>query len=208
MNKPARPASASSHPKSDIHEIRRPAHVIDLAVPAMPFTGFPSTCESLSQMALEHLRQDEPVLARRAAEDSLLMIEQLAEGRRESDRATAANAALATGDAFLQLHEAHRAKNCFEIAARHFDRTNDLAHAAEARVGLAKALLTLRDPSARQILEDAGELFEDLGNDARAREIDLQLRQAQAEFECESPRSFHASSVTQLRVAAAKIQAS
>ena len=202
MNKPAflgRPASA--HPTSDIHEIRRPGQVVDLAVPAMPFNGFPSTCESLARMAIDHLKQGEQVLARRAAEDSLLMIEQLAEGRRESDRATAAKAALLAGDAFLQLHEAHRAKNCFELAARHFDRTNDLAHAAEARVGLAKALLTLRDPSARAILEDAGELFEDLGEDTRAREIDLQLRQAQAELECESPRSFHASSVTQLRVA-------
>lgn len=172
----------------------------------MPFAGFPSSPavgEALSRMALEHLKQGEPVLARRAAEDSLLVIEQLAEGRRESDRATAASAALISGDAFLQLHEAHRAKSCFEFAARQFDRMNDVARAAEARVGLAKALLTLRDPSARAILEDAGELFEELGEDTRAREIDLQLRQAQAELECESPRSFHARGESQglLRVA-------
>jgi len=204
VNKPAslRPSSASpSALASDIREIRRPAEVHDLAVPSMPFPT--TTCESLSRMALDHAQAGEQSLARRAAEDSGLMIEALAEGRRESDRATAAKAALMTGEAFLLIHEAHRARDCFEIAANHFDRAEDSRrNAAEARVGLAKALMALRDPSARAILEDAGELFEELGDHRRAREIDVALRQAQAEYECESPRSFHASSF-QMKVAKA-----
>jgi hypothetical protein len=144
-------------------------------------------------MAHEHATAGEQHLARRACDDAMLMIEQLADSRRASDRALAASAAMSTGEALLLLHEAHRARDCFEIAMRFFDEAgNDLARAAKARVGLAKALLALHDPSARTVLEDAGELFEDLGDEKSVLAIDFALRQAEAEFE-ESPRSFHVS---------------
>lgn len=119
------------------------------------------------------------------------MIESLANGARHAEQATAARAALTTGEALLMLHEAHRAKGCFAIATRFFDTERDLPRAARARVGLAKALLALHDPSARPVLEDAGEIFEDIGDDQAVLAIDFALRQAQADFE-ESPRSFHA----------------
>lgn len=196
MNKPAH-LRDRSHPESDIFEIRRPAPVIEFP---MPYAAGASTCELLATMALDHAVAAERsmsgsvdhTLARRAAEDALLAIEALASSRRESDRRGAARAALTTGHAFLLLHEAHRAKAAFETAALVFDLASDRARAAEARVGLAKALLALHDPSARAVLEDAGELFEDLGDEAAVRAIDLALRQAEAEFQ-ESPRSFHAS---------------
>jgi hypothetical protein len=47
------------------------------------------------------------------------------------------------------------------------------------------------EPAARGILEDAGDLFEDLGDEPTVRAIDLTLREVQNDFE-ESPRSFHA----------------
>ena len=157
----------------------------------MPDSASPTTCELLATMALDHAIDGDQLLARRAAEDSMLMIESLASGARRADRVTAARAALTTGEALLLLHEAHRAKDCFEIARRFFDVERDLPRAAQARVGLAKALLALHDPSARAVLEDAGEIFEDIGNDEAVLAIDFALRQAQVDFE-ESPRSFHA----------------
>jgi len=39
--------------------------------------------------------------------------------------------------------------------------------------------------------DEAGELFEELGDDAAVKSIDLALREADADFE-ESPASFHA----------------
>ena len=162
------------------------AHVL-----AMPYAAAPATCELLATMALDHAMDGEQLLARRAAEDSMLMIESLAKSARSSDRATAARAALTTGEALLLLHEVHRAKDCFEIATRSFDVERDLPNAAQARVGLAKALLALHDPSARAVLEDAGEIFEDIGDAQAVLAIDFALRQAQVDFE-ESPRSFHA----------------
>jgi hypothetical protein len=180
--------------RSDVFEIRRPAAGVELPrepVLAMPYAASSVTCELLAAMALEHVMNDEPSLARRAAEDALLMIESLASSPRPSDRVTGAEAGLKAGEAFLLLHEAHRAKGCFDIAIRSFDAERDLPHAAQARVGLAKALLALRDPSARAVLEDAGEIFEDLGDEEAVFAIDFVLRQAQADFD-ESPRSFHA----------------
>jgi hypothetical protein len=195
VKKPAlRPATYQNPDQpieSDIREIRRPAALLELPTP-MPYAASSGTCELLAKMAHEHA-SGEQQLARRACEDAMLMIEQLADSRRQSDRALAANAAFSTGEVLLTLHEAHRAKSCFEIAAHYFDSANDIARAARARLGLANALLTLGDPSARAMLEDAGELFEDLGDEQAVIQIDLALRQAQADFD-ESPRSFHSSS--------------
>lgn len=178
--------------ESDIREIRHPA--ADVAMPApMPYAGWPATCDLLAKMAHTHATAGEQALARRACEDAMLMIEQLIASRSSRDHELAANAAEAVGEAFMLLHEAHRAKECFEITAHHFDDMGDVARAAKARVGLAKALLALHDPTGRAVLEDAGEMFEELGDERNAIAIDLALRQADADFEA-SPRSFHSSS--------------
>lgn len=177
----------SAHAESDIVEIRRPAEVV--AFPKSDVRPPPLGCDLLATIALDHARANEHVLARRAAEDALAKLESLASDR--ARRATAARAALLVGEAYLLVHDAHRAKSCFELAMRIADVEGDLAHAAQARVGLGKALLALHDPSARALLEDAGDIFEDIGDDKAALAIDVALRHAQAEFE-ESPRSFHA----------------
>ena len=73
-----------------------------------------------------------------------------------------------------------------------------LRSAAQARVGLARALFMLGDASSRAILEDAGTIFEEIGDDEAVHAIDRELREMQATLE-ESPRSFHSAS---MRVAA------
>jgi hypothetical protein len=181
--------------ESDIREIRQDADVIPLPLgerptaSLMPYAASAMTCRLLAKMALDHARAAEHALGRSAGEDALLLIETLAEGG-QGDRGAAAHASMATGEAFTLLHEIHRARDCFEIAVRLFDGARDIAHAARARVALADALLALHDASARAVLEDAGELYEDIGDESSARAIDMALRQAQAELE-ESPRSFH-----------------
>jgi len=88
------------------------------------------------------------------------------------------------------LHEAHRAKERLEIAVECFDGIGAQAESAKARFVLAKALLLLRDPSSRAVFEDAGTIFEELGDEDSVLAIDRCLREAEADFEDESPRSF------------------
>lgn len=204
MTKPAlhlRPVLATAPPVSDIFEIRRSGNGRDpiVSVPAMPTAAWPATCEALARLALEHATAGDHVLARRASGDAMLMLDSLLDEptmrqARSDDLYVAAGAALTTGEALLLLEEAQRAKACFTTAARIFDSLRDLRKAADARVALAKALLALHDPSARAVLEDAGELYEELDDEQAARAIDFALRQANAELE-ESPRSFHAAAV-------------
>jgi len=196
-----RPVPASATPVSDISEIRRSeedasAIVQRPSVPALPSVASSGTCEMLASLAFDYASAGDDALARRAAGDAMLVIDTLLGDPgtwRASidDQRVAAGAALTTGEAFLLVQEPHRAKACFTTAARVFDGLQDLRKAAEARVGLAKALLALHDPSARAVLEDAGELYEELGDEEAVRAIDFALRQANAEFG-ESPRSFHA----------------
>ena len=174
MNKPAK---APTRPPASGN--------IAMTPPSAPSAA---SARALARAALEHASAGAHVLARRAADNAMRAIEHVEQPELGQERA---HAALMTGEALLLLYEAHRASTCFEIAARSFDREGDLLHAAKARHGLAKALLAVDDPSARAILEDAGELYEEIGDDRAMLAIDLALRQAQAAFE-ESPRSFHA----------------
>lgn len=154
--------------------------------------GTPQDCTSLAAKALAHARSTELALGQHAAEDAIVLIDRLVAQGRSEERRAAAEAAIMTGEALHTLHDAHRAARCFGLAVDVLARHDDaLAHAARARVGLAKALRTLSDPAARAIFEDAGELYEELGDERAVREIDLALRELQAELE-ESPRSFHA----------------
>lgn len=154
----------------------------------------PSAAHVLAELALEQLAQGRHEAARRVTEDALGLL-RTAAGR---DRIAAARASLLVGDALLGLHEAHRAKAAFEEAAASFDDAEptpqSLSSAAQARLGLARALVMLGDPSARAVLEDAGTIFEEIGDDESVRAIDRELRMLQAHFE-ESPRSFHSASM-------------
>lgn len=71
-----------------------------------------------------------------------------------------------------------------------YDATGDRLSSARARLALGQALLAAGEPSAREVLEDAGTCFEDLGDDPSMHEVDLALRDAAHLIE-ESPRSFH-----------------
>lgn len=67
------------------------------------------------------------------------------------------------------------------------DAKTDRAAAARARFALGRALLALHDPAGRQLVEDAGSCFEELGDHAAVLAVDAALRSATIE---ESPRSF------------------
>jgi hypothetical protein len=73
------------------------------------------------------------------------------------------------------------------------DGLGDRAGAARARLALGRALLAVDDPLGREILEDAGDWFEEVGDEAAVLAIDDALRTAAAVIE-ESPASFQASS--------------
>lgn len=152
---------------------------------AMPFGGFPETARTLAELAADHAERGELREARSAAYDALLVLDTL------DDTLAAARVSLTLGDVLLRLHEAHRARERFEAAVAAFDALSDVALAARARLGAARALLMLGDPAGRAALEDAGTLYEDLGDEDMVRAIDRALREAQADFE-ESPRSFSA----------------
>lgn len=154
----------------------------------------PAAVHVLAELALEQLAAGRHEAARRVTEDALGLL-RTAAGR---DRMAAARASLLVGDALLGLHEAHRAKAAFGEAAASFDDAEPtpatLSGAAQARVGLARALVMLGDPFARAILEDAGTIYEELGDEEAVRAIDRELREIQASLD-ESPRSFHSASM-------------
>ena len=67
------------------------------------------------------------------------------------------------------------------------DAKTDRGAAARARFALGRALLALQDPTGRQLVEDAGTCFEELGDQPSVHAVDTALRTAEIE---ESPRSF------------------
>lgn len=79
----------------------------------------------------------------------------------------------------------------FQAAVRAFDGIGDVAGGARALLGLGRVLLGLEDPSCREVLEDAGTCYEELGDEATVLEVDGLLRAAERTID-ESPRSFHA----------------
>lgn len=83
------------------------------------------------------------------------------------------------------------ARQAADEALAGFGDATDASAIARASVDLGEALVILGDPTCREILEDAGTLFEDLGDDEGIARVDQLLRAAQATIE-ESPRSFQA----------------
>jgi hypothetical protein len=78
-------------------------------------------------------------------------------------------------------------------AVRHADAFGDPLTGARARHALGLALWAQADPRCRAALEDAGTMFEELGDDFAVRAIDGLLRDLEEDFE-ESPRSFQSAS--------------
>jgi hypothetical protein len=74
-------------------------------------------------------------------------------------------------------------------AAARADARGDMRTGARARHALGLALWAQGEASCREALEDAGTLFEELGDDLAVRAIDALLRDIASGLE-ESPRSF------------------
>jgi len=83
----------------------------------------------------------------------------------------------------------HESVGQLESAVLTHEAEGDRVGAAHARLALGRALLAASDPAGREILEDAGTCFEELGDEDSMIAVDLALRDAADVFE-ESPRSF------------------
>jgi hypothetical protein len=105
-----------------------------------------------------------------------------------SDRILGAIARMAAE--YARRGELDAARRAADEALSAFGDATDAGAIARASLDLGEALVLLGDPTCREILEDAGTLFEDLGDDEGIGRVDALLRTAQATIE-ESPRSFH-----------------
>ena len=112
----------------------------------------------------------------------------------KSERAADAAAAFSEAEDLLAHGMLEQAGERYQAAARDFDVVGDAAGGARALLGLGRVLLGLEDPSCREVLEDAGTLLEDLGDEKAVLQVDGLLRVAERSID-ESPRSFHAGSV-------------
>lgn len=108
-----------------------------------------------------------------------------------SERIALAKNALETAEELLARGMLEQAGERFQAAARAYDDLGDSGGGARALLGLGRVLLGLEDPVCREVLEDAGTLLEDLGDEVAVRQVDGLLRLAQRSID-ESPRSFHA----------------
>lgn len=104
-----------------------------------------------------------------------------------TDRVLGTVAAMAVR--YARLGEVDAARRAADEALAMFESAYDPATIARASLDLGEALVVLGDPTCRELLEDAGTLFEDLGDEEAVIRVDRLLRTAQATIE-ESPRSF------------------
>lgn len=146
----------------------------------------------LADLALERVLRGDAETARQSIENATVLLDAA------DEPVLGARISLPLGEALLHLHEAHRAKACFASALHVLEAEEDLVGSARALLGLARALHLLGDAAARGAFEDAGLLYEDLGDEETARAIDRELRALEAEIE-ESPRSFSSSHRIALR---------
>ncbi len=165
----------SSH-ESGVHRIRRAR-------------DFVTTARTLAELAYETALGGDDAGARALAFDAANLAVAL-DPRSLGTGPTFA----AVGHAMLAVSEVHRARDAFEDAVAAFDAAWDRSAAAHARLGLAEAMLRLQDPAARVVLEDAGSLFEEIGDAKMVDAVDRALRDAEARF-YDSPRSFAATTV-------------
>ena len=92
---------------------------------------------------------------------------------------------------FARMGELDAARRTADEALALFGDAHHPLTIARASLDLGEALVMLGDPTCRELLEDAGTLFEDMGDEERVRRVDALLRTACAGIE-ESPRSFQA----------------
>ncbi len=104
-----------------------------------------------------------------------------------TDRVLGTVAAMAVG--YARIGELEAARRAADDALAMFGGAYDGPIIARASLDLGEALVLLGDPTCRELLEDAGTLFEDLGDEDAVLRVDRLLRVAQATIE-ESPRSF------------------
>ena len=160
----------------------------DEGVPStMPTGGWSGMARVLVETAVHHVVVRELDAAHRAAHDALLLVDLVDESESESD--TSGELSLVLGEVLLEVFEVERARERFEAAIAVFERRGDVRGVARGRVGLARAMAAVRDPVACAVLEDAGTVFEDLGEEELVRAIDLELREVSAEL---APASFRA----------------
>ena len=154
---------------------------LDSTGPAtMPTGGWERMVLVLSETALQHVARRELDDARRAATDALLLLESVHDPRALAD------ASLRLVEVLLELSEAHRAHERFVTASNAFGALGDTLSAARAVVGLARALVHLGDPTAQAAFEDAGTLYEEIGDEDAVLAIAAELREATLMF-AESP---------------------
>ena len=163
----------------------------DEGVPStMPTSGWSGMARVLVETAVHHVVVRELDAAHRAAHDALLLVDLVeSESESESESDTFGELSLVLGEVLLEVFEAERARQRFEAAIAVFERRGDVRGVARGRVGLARAMAAVRDPVACAVLEDAGTVFEDLGEEELVRAIDLELREVSAEL---GPASFRA----------------
>jgi hypothetical protein len=140
--------------------------------------------EALAETAAQHVAAGERDQALRAACDVVDMLEDVRE------RCFATRTLVTLGEALVALGLYERAAPRLEEAVALADHARDVRLGARARQALGRAWLGMGEPSCRGLLEDAGELFESLGDGAAVAEIDRLLRIAASSIE-PSPRSFH-----------------
>lgn len=104
-----------------------------------------------------------------------------------TDRVLGTVAAMAVR--YARLGDLDAARRAADEALGMFGRAHDAAIIARASLDLGEALVALGDPTCRELLEDAGTLFEDMGDEEAVLRIDRLLRTAQATID-ESPSSF------------------
>lgn len=161
--------------------------------PSTPFRTKAIDCaRALAEVALERAKDRDFETARSSVGDALLVLDAA------DDPRAAARVWILLGEALVELHEARRAQERFEAALVVLGPTEDVAGRARALLGTARSLQMLGDPAARAAYEEAGDLYEDIGDEPTVRRIDRELRAIEAELE-ESPRSFQSCSRIILR---------
>jgi len=153
-------------------------------------TPFASTAHDaarvLADLAIERATRRDADAARQAIEDAELVLEGV------EDVKAAARIRISIGEAFLELRETLAAQERFEHALETLGEDGPVDARARALLGVARALAGRREGAARAAFEEAGLLYEDLGDEERVIAIDRELRTLEAAIE-ESPRSFSSS---------------